>query len=183
MPASAVRRGRCATRRDARAARQFRWSPGSRGPITGGGRATHLRDDAGPLVTFDAAIYVIWGGKRSQIDPTNRRSPELGARPSATSPIQTSASSTGQDRAAAVPRCPRRAPGAGRQGIGVAGPNWRQPVLCATRRVKDSSFRRSAAQRELHVSGGAAGGDPDAGSTAGDLAAGWSTTRRAAEFR
>lgn len=45
------------------------------GPITGGGRATHLRDDAGLLVTFDGSTYVIWGGKRSQIDPTNRASP------------------------------------------------------------------------------------------------------------
>ena len=33
------------------------------GPITGGGRATHLRDDAGLLVTFDGSTYVIWGGK------------------------------------------------------------------------------------------------------------------------
>lgn len=35
-------------------------------------RATPLRDDAGLLVTFEGNTYVIWGGKRSQIDPVNR---------------------------------------------------------------------------------------------------------------
>lgn len=59
------------------------------GPITGGGRATHLRDDAGLLVTFDGSTYVIWGGKRSQIDPTNRAvTLSLGLDPGVTSPIQ-----------------------------------------------------------------------------------------------
>lgn len=61
------------------------------GPITGGGRATHLRDDAGLLVTFDGSTYVIWGGKRSQIDPTNRAvTLSLGLDPGVTSPIQIS---------------------------------------------------------------------------------------------
>lgn len=65
------------------------------GPITGGGRATHLRDDAGLLVTFDGSTYVIWGGKRSQIDPTNRAvTLSLGLDPGVTSPIQEAARRT-----------------------------------------------------------------------------------------
>lgn len=43
------------------------------------------------LVTFDGSTYVIWGGKRSQIDPTNRAvTLSLGLDPGVTSPIQIS---------------------------------------------------------------------------------------------
>lgn len=84
------------------------------GPITGGGRATHLRDDAGLLVTFDGSTYVIWGGKRSQIDPTNRAvTLSLGLDPGVTSPIQISrALFDGCPRPSrcGCQRCPRRAP-------------------------------------------------------------------------
>lgn len=169
------------------------------GPITGGGRATHLRDDAGLLVTFDGSTYVIWGGKRSQIDPTNRAvTLSLGLDPGVTSPIQISRAlfdglpATEPLRVPAVPEAGTPSTWvAGRSGgIGVAGPNRRrgQPVLCAAARrgAKDQQLRgRSAAQRELLRGGGAAGGDPRCAGphTAGDLAAGGVLPGRAAEFR
>lgn len=58
------------------------------GHLTSGGRASPMRDDAGLLVTFDSNTYVIWGGKRSQIDPTNRAiTLSLGLDPGLTSPV------------------------------------------------------------------------------------------------
>jgi len=61
------------------------------GQLTGGGRATPLRDDTGVLATFEGGTYVIWAGKRSQIDPTNRAvTLSLGLDPGVTSPIEIS---------------------------------------------------------------------------------------------
>lgn len=54
-------------------------------------RATPLRDDAGLLVTFEGNTYVIWGGKRSQIDPVNRAvTLSLGLDPGVTLPVEIS---------------------------------------------------------------------------------------------
>ncbi|WP_373202564.1 type VII secretion protein EccB [Mycobacterium marinum] len=61
------------------------------GQLTGGGRATQLRENAGVLVTFHGSTYVIWGGKRSQIDPGNRAiTLSLGLDPGVTSPVDIS---------------------------------------------------------------------------------------------
>jgi type VII secretion protein EccB len=61
------------------------------GRLTGGGRATPMRDGAGLLVTFQDGTYVIWGGKRSRIDPTNRAvTLSLGLDPGVTSPVEIS---------------------------------------------------------------------------------------------
>lgn len=61
------------------------------GMPTGGGRAAPLPNDAGVLVTFEGGTYVIWGGKRSQIDPTNRAiTLSLGLDPAVTLPVEIS---------------------------------------------------------------------------------------------
>ncbi|HKI42029.1 MAG: type VII secretion protein EccB [Mycobacterium sp.] len=61
------------------------------GQLTGGVRAAPVRDDGGLLVTFDGNTYVIWSGKRSQIDPTNRVvTLSLGLDPGVTSPVEVS---------------------------------------------------------------------------------------------
>ena len=61
------------------------------GQLTGGGRAAPLPEDAGLLVTFEGNTYVIWGGKRSQVDPANRAvTLSLGLDPGVTSPVQIS---------------------------------------------------------------------------------------------
>ncbi|VBA44277.1 ESX-2 secretion system ATPase EccB2 [Mycobacterium attenuatum] len=61
------------------------------GMLSGGGRAAPLRDDAGLLVTFEGGTYVIWGGKRSQIDPANRAvTLSLGLDPAVTMPVEIS---------------------------------------------------------------------------------------------
>ncbi|MGO9510327.1 MAG: type VII secretion protein EccB [Mycobacterium sp.] len=61
------------------------------GELTEGGRAAPLRDDAGLLVTFQGNTYVIWGGKRSQIDPANRAvTLSLGLDPGVTPPVEIS---------------------------------------------------------------------------------------------
>ncbi|KZS73795.1 type VII secretion protein EccB [Mycobacterium kansasii] len=61
------------------------------GMLTGGGRATPLRDDSGLLVTFEGSTYVIWGGKRSQIDPADRAvTLSLGLDPAVTMPVEIS---------------------------------------------------------------------------------------------
>ncbi len=61
------------------------------GQLTGGGRAAPLREDAGLLVTFEGKTYVIWGGKRSQVDPANRAvTLSLGLDPGVTSPVEIS---------------------------------------------------------------------------------------------
>lgn len=61
------------------------------GTLDGGGRAAPLADDAGVLVTFEGNTYVIWGGKRSQIDPASRAiTLSLGLDPGVTSPVEIS---------------------------------------------------------------------------------------------
>ncbi|KAA1249433.1 type VII secretion protein EccB [Mycobacterium simiae] len=61
------------------------------GMSTGGGRAAPLPNDAGVLVTFEGSTYVIWGGKRSQVDLTNRAvTLSLGLDPAVTLPVQIS---------------------------------------------------------------------------------------------
>jgi ESX secretion system ATPase EccB len=56
-----------------------------------GGRATPMPKDAGLLVTFEHAAYVIWGGKRSQIDPRDRAvTLSLGLDPGVTVPVEIS---------------------------------------------------------------------------------------------
>ena len=61
------------------------------GELTDGGRAAPLRADAGLLVTFQGSTYVIWGGKRSQIDPANRAvTLSLGLDPGVTPPVEIS---------------------------------------------------------------------------------------------
>ncbi|OBF57285.1 type VII secretion protein EccB [Mycobacterium sp. 852002-53434_SCH5985345] len=61
------------------------------GTLDGGGRATPLADDAGVLVTFEGNTYVIWGGKRSQVDPASRAiTLSLGLDPGVTSPVEIS---------------------------------------------------------------------------------------------
>jgi type VII secretion protein EccB len=57
------------------------------GQLTGG-RATPMANGAGLLVTFEGATYVIWGGKRSQIDPADRAvTLSLGLDPGVTVPV------------------------------------------------------------------------------------------------
>ncbi|KZS58387.1 type VII secretion protein EccB [Mycobacterium ostraviense] len=61
------------------------------GMPTGGGRAAPMPSDAGLLVTFEGSTYVIWGGKRSQIDPANRAvTLSLGLDPAVTMPVEIS---------------------------------------------------------------------------------------------
>ncbi len=61
------------------------------GTLDGGGRAAPLADDAGVLVTFEGKTYVIWGGKRSQVDPASRAiTLSLGLDPGVTSPVEIS---------------------------------------------------------------------------------------------
>ncbi len=61
------------------------------GQLTGGGRAAPLRDGAGLLVTVNGNTYVIWGAKRSQIDPGNRAvTLSLGLDPGVTAPVEMS---------------------------------------------------------------------------------------------
>jgi type VII secretion protein EccB len=63
------------------------------GTLDGGGRAAQLADDAGVLVTFEGNTYVIWGGKRSQVDPASRATTlSLGLDPGVTSPVEISRS-------------------------------------------------------------------------------------------
>ncbi|OBH99418.1 type VII secretion protein EccB [Mycobacterium sp. E2733] len=63
------------------------------GTLDGGGRAAPLADDAGVLVTFEGNTYVIWGGKRSQVDPASRAiTLSLGLDPGVTSPVEISRS-------------------------------------------------------------------------------------------
>ncbi|BBZ46585.1 type VII secretion protein EccB [Mycobacterium parmense] len=58
------------------------------GALTSGGRAAPMPDDAGLLVTFEGTTYVIWGGKRSQVDPADRAvTLSLGLDPGVTSPV------------------------------------------------------------------------------------------------
>jgi type VII secretion protein EccB len=60
------------------------------GELTGG-RATPMANGAGLLVRFEGATYVIWGGKRSQVDPADRAvTLSLGLDPGVTVPVQIS---------------------------------------------------------------------------------------------
>ena len=61
------------------------------GELSASARATPLHDDAALLVTFEGNTYVIWGAKRSQIDPTNRAvTLSLGLDPGVTAPVEIS---------------------------------------------------------------------------------------------
>ena len=61
------------------------------GQLAGGGRAATLPDDAGVLVTFEDNTYVIWGGKRSRVDPARRAvTLSLGLDPGVTPPVEIS---------------------------------------------------------------------------------------------
>ncbi|OIN81819.1 type VII secretion protein EccB [Mycobacterium malmoense] len=60
------------------------------GQLTGG-RATPMAKDSGLLVTFESATYVIWGGKRSQVNPADRAvTLSLGLDPGVTVPMEIS---------------------------------------------------------------------------------------------
>ncbi|EUA38060.1 hypothetical protein I549_0653 [Mycobacterium avium subsp. avium 2285 (R)] len=84
------------------------------GPLEGFDRAAPLRDDAGLLVTFEGNTYVIWGGKRSQIDPVNRAvTLSLGLDPGVTLPVEISRAlfdALPATEPLGVPRCRWRAP-------------------------------------------------------------------------
>ena len=143
------------------------------GTLNGGGRAAPLADDAGVLATFEGNTYVIWGGKRSQIDPASRAiTLSLGLDPGVTSPVEISRAllrRAARDRAAARPgrSSGGRAVDVGlglAGGRGAAGPNRRrrQAVLrtAARRGAKDHQLRRRPApQRQLVRIDGAARGD------------------------
>ena len=61
------------------------------GALSGDDRASPLQDDAGLLVTFEGNTYVIWGAKRSQVDPTDRAvTLSLGLDPGVTVPVEIS---------------------------------------------------------------------------------------------
>jgi len=61
------------------------------GQLDGLGRAEPLAEDAGVLATFEGNTYVIWGGKRSQVDALNRAvTLSLGLDPGVTAPIEIS---------------------------------------------------------------------------------------------
>lgn len=61
------------------------------GQLDGFGRAEPLADDAGVLVTFEGNTYVIWGGKRSQVDALDRAvTLSLGLDPGVTAPVEIS---------------------------------------------------------------------------------------------
>ena len=61
------------------------------GELSDYGRAAPLHDDSGLLVTFEGNTYVIWGAKRSQVDPTNRAvTLSLGLDPGVTAPVEIS---------------------------------------------------------------------------------------------
>jgi type VII secretion protein EccB len=56
-----------------------------------GARATPMAKDAGLLATFQGTTYVIWGGKRSQVDPSDRAvTLSLGLDPGVTVPVEIS---------------------------------------------------------------------------------------------
>jgi type VII secretion protein EccB len=56
-----------------------------------GGRAAPMANGAGLLARFEGATYVIWGGKRSQVDPADRAvTMSLGLDPGVTVPVEIS---------------------------------------------------------------------------------------------
>lgn len=61
------------------------------GVLSRGGRAAPMADDAAVLAKFQGASYVIWSGKRSQVDPADRAvTLSLGIDPGVTAPVQMS---------------------------------------------------------------------------------------------
>lgn len=61
------------------------------GMLSRAGRSAPLADNAGVLVSFNGATYVIWDGKRSQIDPADRAvTLSLGIDPGETIPVEIS---------------------------------------------------------------------------------------------
>lgn len=61
------------------------------GPLSPAGRAAPLAPDAAVLTRFQGATYVIWGGKRSQVDPADRAiTLSLGIDPGTTVPVEMS---------------------------------------------------------------------------------------------
>lgn len=63
------------------------------GPLSRGGRASAVTDGVGVLVTFEGATYVVWDGKRSQVDPADRAvTLSLGLDPGVTVPVELSRS-------------------------------------------------------------------------------------------
>lgn len=144
------------------------------GPLEGFDRAAPLRDDAGLLVTFEGNTYVIWGGKRSQIDPVNRAvTLSLGLDPGVTLPVEISRAlfdALPATEPLGVPRCrwraPRRRGCRVRRSVRCCKP--RPPVAapsstccCPTGCKGDQLRRRPVAQRQLLRIDGAAGGHPD----------------------
>lgn len=61
------------------------------GPLSSAGRAAPLAAGAAVLTRFQGATYVIWGGKRSQVDPADRAiTLSLGIDPGTTVPVEMS---------------------------------------------------------------------------------------------
>ncbi|MGD9622212.1 MAG: type VII secretion protein EccB [Mycolicibacterium sp.] len=61
------------------------------GSLGGGGRAVPLNENSGVLATFEGATYVIWGNKRSQVNPADRAvTLSLGLDPGVTFPVEMS---------------------------------------------------------------------------------------------
>lgn len=61
------------------------------GVLSRGGRAGPMADDAAVLARFQGSSYVIWGGKRSQVDPADRAvTLSLGIDPGVTFPVEMS---------------------------------------------------------------------------------------------
>lgn len=61
------------------------------GPLSQAGRAAPLAQGAAVLTRFQGATYVIWGGKRSQVDPADRAiTLSLGIDPGVTVPVEMS---------------------------------------------------------------------------------------------
>ncbi|MBS9535050.1 type VII secretion protein EccB [Mycobacterium sp. M1] len=58
------------------------------GPLSRGGRAAPLPDGAAVLTRFGGATYVVWGDRRSEVDPADRAvTLSLGIDPGRTSPV------------------------------------------------------------------------------------------------
>lgn len=61
------------------------------GSMGAGGRASTLDDGSAVLATFEGATYVIWGDKRSRVDPSDRAvTSSLGIDPGVTFPVEMS---------------------------------------------------------------------------------------------
>ena len=142
------------------------------GQLTGG-RATPMANGAGLMVTFERATYVIWDGKRSQVDPADRAvTLSLGLDPGVTVPSGDLARALRRPTCHRAPACAEGARGGNSVevatgltgGRGAAGPNGgrRHAILRIAGRwcAKGRRLRgRSAAQRQLLRSDNAADGD------------------------